>query len=57
MGTACRASQVIYDRAYSSFSQVATDIWSDTNLFEGIDLFHVSGITPALSKPWQVLTK
>ncbi|MBR2762782.1 MAG: sugar kinase [Lactococcus sp.] len=57
IGTACRASQVIYDRAYSSFSQVATDIWSDTNLFEGIDLFHVSGITPALSKPWQVLTK
>lgn len=56
-GIANRASQVIYDRAYSSFSQVKSDIWVDDDLFDGVDLFHISGITPALSKEWQILTK
>lgn len=57
MGTANRASQVIYDRAYSSFSQITSDIWAGSTLFDGIDLFHISGITPALSTTWQGLTR
>lgn len=56
-GIANRASQVIYDRAHSSFSQVKTNIWANDALFDGVDVFHISGITPALSPDWQVLTK
>lgn len=56
-GVSQRGSQVIYDRAHSSFSQISNDIWQDATLFTGIDLFHISGITPALSEDWQVLTK
>ncbi|MCJ1997151.1 sugar kinase [Lactococcus piscium] len=56
-GVSQRGSQVIYDRAHSSFSQISNDIWQDATLFTGIDLFHISGITPALSEEWQVLTK
>lgn len=57
MGIANRASQVIYDRAHSSFSQIKQDIWAADALFADIDLFHISGITPALSQDWQILTK
>lgn len=56
-GVSQRGSQVIYDRAHSSFSKISSDIWRDETLFAGIDLFHISGITPALSEDWQGLTK
>ena len=56
-GVAQRASQVIYDRAYSAFSALTTDIWAAEEMFKGKTLCHISGITPALSQPWQELTK
>ncbi|GAB2020958.1 hypothetical protein RyT2_00310 [Pseudolactococcus yaeyamensis] len=56
-GVAQRASQVIYDRAHSAFATAATDIWAAKDMFKGKTLFHISGITPALSKTWQELTK
>ena len=53
-GSDLRAAAVIYDRRYSSFAEVTTNEWG-TDLFEGVDLFHLSGITPALSPAWQAL--
>lgn len=52
-----RAASVIYDRAGSSFATMTEIEWSLENLFEGVDIFHVSGITPALSIEWQQMTK
>ena len=43
---------MVYDRAYSSFSQMKENEWERLDLFAGIDLFHLSGITPALSPAW-----
>ena len=47
-----RAAQVVYDRKGSSFVEMTKSEWP-TEMFEGIDIFHISGITPALSKNWQ----
>ena len=48
-GASQRPSKVIYDRGYSaiSFAKQSDFDWDD--LFEGVDWFHWSGITPALS--------
>ena len=43
---------MVYDRAYSSFSQMKENEWERLDLFAGVDLFHLSGITPALSPAW-----
>src|SRR6185436_10251738 len=46
-----RASEIVYDRAGSAFSQIAVgaiDWWA---ALKGADWLHVSGITPAVSKP------
>lgn len=51
-GVGIKAANVIYDRAFSSFSQMAANEWERMDLFAGIDLFHLSGITPALSPAW-----
>ncbi|MFU1850504.1 sugar kinase, partial [Enterococcus faecium] len=56
-GSGERAASVIYDRAGSSFAEMDHLEWSLEELFQGIDIFHVSGITPALSKKWQKMTK
>lgn len=48
-GVGQRSSQVTYDRAYSSFSQLAMDELDFDEIFSNAALFHVSGITPALS--------
>ena len=48
-GAAQRPSKVIYDRAYSSFSQSTTSDYDWDNIFENAEWFHFSGITPALS--------
>lgn len=52
-GAGIRSSSVIYDRKYSSFSQMTELEWDLDELFYGIDVLHVSGITPALSLKWQ----
>ncbi len=45
-----RASSVLYDRAGSAVSTLAPGEVDWAKAFEGCKLFHVSGITPALSK-------
>ncbi|WP_375178385.1 PfkB family carbohydrate kinase [Enterococcus rotai] len=51
-----RAASVIYDRAGSSFAEMKVLEWDLATLFDDVDIFHISGITPALSKPWQTMT-
>lgn len=55
-GVGQRAPSVIYDRAHSAFAQMKTLEWDMASFFEGVELFHVSGITPALSEDWQQMT-
>ena len=47
-GAGLRATEVIYDRAWSSFAQAPVDAWDWDTLLAGVDRFHLSGITPAL---------
>lgn len=51
-GVGERAAQVVYDRKGSSFAEMTTNEWPEA-LFDEVDIFHISGITPALSKDWQ----
>lgn len=45
-----RASRVIYDREHSSISLAAPDAFDWDTIFAGATWFHVTGITPALSR-------
>lgn len=45
-----RASSVLYDRANSAVSTLSPGEVDWAKVFDGCQLFHVSGITPALSK-------
>jgi 2-dehydro-3-deoxygluconokinase len=56
-GVGERTSSVIYDRVNSSFSEMDTFEWEMDSLFENVELLHVSGITPALSNSWAILTQ
>ncbi|MFP7299160.1 sugar kinase [Neobacillus niacini] len=49
-GVGERSSAVIYDRANSSFASVQEMEWDFEQLFENVDILHLSGITPALSE-------
>ncbi|MDI6782575.1 MAG: sugar kinase [bacterium] len=49
-GATPRASSVLYDRAYSSISLLQPGEIDWKKVLAGTKLFHVSGITPALSK-------
>lgn len=55
-GTSQRATSVIYDRQDSVFARMTESEWEMSALFNKTDLFHISGITPALSPQWQTLT-
>ncbi|MEH7384369.1 sugar kinase [Bacillus sp. JJ1521] len=55
-GVGERSAQVTYDRKGSSFAQLSMNEINFTEILQGADLFHVSGITPALSKSLQGLT-
>ncbi len=48
-GASQRPSKVIYDRAYSAISLAKRDDFNWDKIFEGVDWFHWTGITPALS--------
>ncbi len=48
-GASQRPSKVIYDRAYSSISMAKADDFDWDKIFDGVDWFHFTGITPALS--------
>ncbi|MEG3122424.1 sugar kinase [Sphingomonas sp. GB1N7] len=47
-GAGMRATEVIYDRAWSSFAQAPVSAWDWDSLLDGVDRLHLSGITPAL---------
>jgi 2-dehydro-3-deoxygluconokinase len=47
-GAGMRATEVIYDRAWSSFAQAPVAAWDWDALLAGVDRLHLSGITPAL---------
>ena len=45
-----RPSKVIYDRANSSIATAVAEDFDWDKIFEGVEWFHFTGITPALSK-------
>ncbi|WP_449539045.1 PfkB family carbohydrate kinase [Ferdinandcohnia sp. Marseille-Q9671] len=55
-GVGERAAQVTYDRKGSSFSQITRDELNLAEMLQGADLFHITGITPALSDSLKEVT-
>lgn len=55
-GNSVRGSQVTYDRKYSSIAMLEELCWDLDEIFKRVDLLHISGIVPALSKKWQSWT-
>jgi 2-dehydro-3-deoxygluconokinase len=49
-GSNDRPSVVVYDRAHSAISEARPGSFDWDTVFRGVDWFHVSGITPALSQ-------
>lgn len=47
-GAGLRATEVVYDRAWSAFAEAPTEAWHWDMLLDGADRLHLSGITPAL---------
>lgn len=56
-GASMRASQVVYDRADASISDVDISEFDFDKILEGADWFHTTGITPALSDKAAALTE
>ncbi|MCC6477850.1 MAG: sugar kinase [Sphingomonadaceae bacterium] len=48
VGAGLRSSEIVYDRAGSSFAQAGADAFDWDSLLAGARLLHLSGITPAL---------
>ncbi|MGT2935346.1 PfkB family carbohydrate kinase [Streptococcus castoreus] len=55
-GFSLRASRVTYDRDYSAFWESKLEDYDLEHVFDGVDWFHVSGITPALTDDLYRLT-
>jgi len=49
-GAVRRPSGITYDRAGSAFAEAAPDAIDWTQILPGADLFHVSGVTPAIGQ-------
>jgi 2-dehydro-3-deoxygluconokinase len=49
-GAVARPSKVIYDRAHSSIADIQTGMINWQNIFENVEWFHWTGITPAISE-------
>jgi 2-dehydro-3-deoxygluconokinase len=56
-GASMRASQVIYDRAHASISEVELNEFDFDKILDGTAWFHTTGITPALSDKAAALTE
>lgn len=56
-GAAVRPSRVIYDRAHSSIAEARESDFDFDMIFKGAEWFHVSGITPAISKGMSRITE
>ncbi|MDE5601680.1 MAG: sugar kinase [Clostridia bacterium] len=48
-GASMRPSKVIYDRAHSAISEAGAQDFDWDKIFDGVEWFHFTGITPALS--------
>ena len=55
-GASQRASKVVYDRAHSSISTAKASDFSWAKIFKGVEWFHFTGITPALSDSMAKIT-
>ncbi|WP_300370815.1 sugar kinase [Brachyspira sp.] len=55
-GNNYRSSNVIYDREYSSISQALIEDFDWDKVFKDASYFHISGVTPAISKTAADLT-
>lgn len=53
VGTGFRASNIVYDRKYSTISLMKENEWDLDELFKDVSLFHITGITVALSPVWR----
>lgn len=49
-GASQRPSKVIYDRAHSSIAEAKEEDFDWDKIFDGVDWFHFTGITPALGE-------
>ena len=49
-GASQRPSKVVYDRAGSSISEASKEDFDWNKIFDGVEWFHFTGITPALGK-------
>ncbi len=49
-GACCRPSKVVYDRAHSSIAQAKPGDFDWDMLLRGVEWFHTTGITPAISE-------
>lgn len=56
-GSAMRASNVVYDRAHSSIATATAADFDFDAIFDGVDWFHFTGITPAVSDAAAELTE
>ncbi len=56
-GASIRPSKVIYDRADSAIAEAELSDFDFDRIFTGAQWFHLSGITPALSKKTEALTE
>lgn len=56
-GSAMRASSVIYDRAHSAIAEADASDFDFDKIFDGVDWFHFTGITPAISDKAAELTE
>lgn len=55
VGVGLRPTNIIYDRKYSTISLMETLEWDLDKLFEDVDIFHITGVTLALSEKWHQL--
>ena len=49
-GAVSRGSKVVYDRAHSAMSEIQTGMIDWEEAFDGVEWFHWTGITPAISQ-------
>ena len=49
-GAVSRGSKVVYDRAHSAIADIQPGMLDWERIFEGVDWFHWTGITPAISQ-------
>lgn len=55
VGAGVRPSSIVYDRAYSAISMMTELEWDLDELFDGVEYFHITGITLGISPEWHKL--